>query len=53
MKARLTSLFSSVPPDGFPGDRVRLSWKLGGKHLIHLIRRRVKRNDENTEEESG
>ena len=38
-KARLSSLVSKcfVPP-GLGFCRLRLSWRLGGKHLIHLLR---------------
>ena len=35
--ARLVSTF--VVPFGFAFDKVGLSWKLGGKHLMHLLRR--------------
>ena len=36
----LTRIVTSfVFPDGFSFKRARLSWSLGGKHLIHLLRR--------------
>ena len=35
---------SFVFPDGFSFRRARLSWSLGSKHLIHLLRRRHEDN---------
>ena len=33
------AVMSLVFPDGFCVDRARLSWRLGGKHLVQMLRR--------------